>query len=471
LRSGIRLLLAVSFTVLIAAAAEPRTALSVSPARTDQRGFPRTLAFAKCSNVRDIARRDMIVGPAYCPISELRKRNPTGIFLLQPGLFPTGYDSQGQAGYGGMNVTYGAGLWYWRTSGCDSTKGGMNVGCMRAFDFDYDYMHNADGSYAGIDSSPAAQRGFNLADPLHRGTAELVAKFTAYVAKLDGLYSKGWSGIFSDNWIYGILGASYAYGPNLDTNRDGKVDELAPLRKAWDNGLNAVGTQLRSFLPGKIIVGNENWFGMEHYFGDDPQGWLKSANGTMVEGIDRYYESPGDWLKVGSRWLGFGAPAPRYLLALQNALDMKGDRLTIPSGANPNDPRYMLDPGVMQSMRWGLTLAMMNGAYYELLLNANQDTSWWYDEYDGGKGVRRRDYLGRALGTPVQIRSGVWRRDFEHGIALNNSTSAAVRINLKKPFRHLRGSQNPRLNNGKIVSEVTVAGHDGLILLNVKPRK
>ena len=42
----------------------------------------------------------------------------------------------------------------------------------------------------------------------------------AYAAKLSRLYRNGWDGIWSDNWIYRI-GASWFYGSNLDTNRDG----------------------------------------------------------------------------------------------------------------------------------------------------------------------------------------------------------------------------------------------------------
>ena len=79
--------------------------------------------------------------------------------------------------------------------------------------------------------------GWNLSDPAGKGTRELVAKFFAYTAKLGGLYADGWDGAFSDNWIYGVIGQSWAYGPNLDTDRDGNVDDYTALRKRWDDGL------------------------------------------------------------------------------------------------------------------------------------------------------------------------------------------------------------------------------------------
>jgi putative glycosyl hydrolase-like family 15 (GHL15) protein len=126
---------------------------------------------------------------------------------------------------------------------------------------------------------------------------------------------------------------------------------------------------------------------------------------------------------------------------------------------------------VMRSMRWGLTLALMAGAYYEIIVDDRHATLWWYDEYDGGKGIRRRGYLGQPLGPSVRLRTGgVWRRDFEQGIALNNSTSKSVSIELKKQYRRLRGTQNPRLNDGSVVTRVTLPPDDGLILLNVRQK-
>ncbi len=63
-------------------AAKPRPAV-------DNHGFPRTLSFNKCGDPKDLARRDMLVGYAYCDIATLRRLNPKGVFLVQPGLFPT----------------------------------------------------------------------------------------------------------------------------------------------------------------------------------------------------------------------------------------------------------------------------------------------------------------------------------------------------------------------------------------------
>jgi hypothetical protein len=139
--------------------------------------------------------------------------------------------------------------------------------------------------------------------------------------------------------------------------------------------------------------------------------------------------------------------------------------LELPADADPNSSTTMLDPCTMKSMRWGLTLALMADMYYEIYVSGQHGTRWWYDEFDGGKGVRRRGYLGKALGPPVKLASGIYRRNFERGIALHNSTRSSVTVKLGQRFRRLRGKQNPTLNTGAVVRSVTVPGKDGIILL------
>ena len=474
--------LAVSVGVASDTSVSKRATKSAQAVRVDQHAFPRTFSFWKCSPENDVARRDMIAGPPNCNVNLMRRLNPKGVFLLFPSLFPSGDNPWSAGDLGGMNVTYGSALWYWRQGyawkdgGCDKLPGPVNLGCIRPFNFDWDYMWNANGVEARVGDYTGAHRGFNVADPMGKGTRELVAKFFAYTAKLSGLYTKGWDGVFSDNWSYSAIGLNWAYGPNLDTDRDGKVDDIETLRKRWNDGLNEVGNRIRSYLPGKIVAGNNTWFPMWlGYQGTDPQGWLKASNATFVEDITGFYDRPELLLRTASRWLTFKDPKglPRYVVFQQDALTGPGrfDRLSIPSSADPNDPKYMLHPGVMRSMRWGLTLALMSGAYYEIIVEQMHGTRWWYDEYDGGKGIRHRGYLGNALGPAVKLEAGgVWRRDFEHGIALNNSTSETVTIDLKKPFRRLRGTQNPRLNDGRVVTRVTLVAHDGLILLKIKQK-
>jgi hypothetical protein len=61
----------------------------------------------------------------------------------------------------------------------------------------------------------------------------------------------------------------------------------------------------------------------------------------------------------------------------------------------------------------------------------------------------------------------VYRRDFEHGIALVNIGSMAQQVALGRTYRHLSGITDRLVNNGTAVDLVTIPAHDGVILLDL----
>ncbi len=81
--------------------------------------------------------------------------------------------------------------------------------------------------------------------------------------------------------------------------------------------------------------------------------------------------------------------------------------------------------------------------------------------------------LGQETGAvwfdDIEFRTGgsrqVWRRDFDHGIALVNATAQPTTIRLERPYRKIAGTQDATVNDGSTVSEVTVPPWDGIILL------
>ena len=103
----------------------------------------------------------------------------------------------------------------------------------------------------------------------------------------------------------------------------------------------------------------------------------------------------------------------------------------------------------------------------------------YYDEMDGaGLG---RGYLGHPLepdpplsaitrangdgtGSPAPH---VYRRDFEHGIALVNVGHTDRQVALHRTYRHLSGIADRQVNNGTAVDLVTIPAQDGVILLNI----
>ena len=76
--------------------------------------------------------------------------------------------------------------------------------------------------------------------------------------------------------------------------------------------------------------------------------------------------------------------------------------------------------------------------------------------------------FGQAIGKvwidDVRIQKGsrdVWRRDFSGGSVVVNATNSAKTIDLRKPFRKIDGVQAPSVNDGSLVSQVTVPPLDG----------
>ena len=81
--------------------------------------------------------------------------------------------------------------------------------------------------------------------------------------------------------------------------------------------------------------------------------------------------------------------------------------------------------------------------------------------------------LGASAGTiwidDLKIQEGdrtdVYRRDYQGGVALVNPTARAVTVDLGGTYRKIRGTQAPTVNDGSLVTAVTIPAKDGLVLL------
>jgi hypothetical protein len=139
-----------------------------------------------------------------------------------------------------------------------------------------------------------------------------------------------------------------------------------------------------------------------------------------------------------------------------------------------------------QGARYGITAALMNNGYYfadygaydaETVANRR-----WFDEYDNaGAGV---GYLGQPVagsaGNPQTAAwsNGVWMRQFQNGVVLwnpkGNGTQTVNVAALVSPaghtgLKHIAGTQDPTVNNGKAATSVTLNDRDGVILLWASP--
>jgi hypothetical protein len=76
--------------------------------------------------------------------------------------------------------------------------------------------------------------------------------------------------------------------------------------------------------------------------------------------------------------------------------------------------------------------------------------------------------LGSVWVDDVRLQEGgrdVWRRDFTGGTAIVNATHAAKTIDLGGNLRKIKGSQDPAVNNGRSISQLTLPALDGIVLL------
>jgi hypothetical protein len=67
--------------------------------------------------------------------------------------------------------------------------------------------------------------------------------------------------------------------------------------------------------------------------------------------------------------------------------------------------------------------------------------------------------------TVCQTVPEVWRRDFTGGTSLVNASDSAATVDLGGTFRKIKGTQAPAVNDGSLVTAVTIPAKDGLVLL------
>jgi hypothetical protein len=410
-------------------------ATSVGATGGDARPFPKTFHIWG-GYPSNYTKYDLVIGYPDWNLATLRAANPGAVYLLNVMLDPWNPDWRLRKG---TAVTYGAANSF--TGATDTVVDGSaaNLGTIPGWNTYWDTLHRPDGTVAAVNST-YGHPGWNLT---RTDTAEKVAKIEAYGAKLSKLYTNGWDGIWSDNWIYRI-GASWFYGTDLDTNRDGQRDDMGVVSRQWWDGLTLVGQRLRSYLPGKVVGGNgaHNIAGLVG--GSDPNGPYKTTNVTMNEVLELYTTRPDTIVSEVQSYLGFSDPLgmPRYFLLMHRLPGGQGD---------------------YRSMRWGFSLAAIAGAYYEPYAVDHND-AFSYDEFTGGSTIGKRGWLGRPVSAPTKLSNGVWRRDFENGAVLNNSTSSAQTVSLGRTYQRLKGTQDATVNSGASVSSVTIPAGDGLFL-------
>lgn len=301
-----------------------------------------------------------------------------------------------------------------------------------------DSLHNE--LYSGIQSSYWLRDGSGNQISTWPGTRamNIASGWNTYLADFvhEEIMSTGlWDGIFYDD-----VNSSISWLGSVDTDNNGSNDSASTADNNWRSGYTTMFSRTRS-LEGSntIIITN----------GSSYSGFQPYVNGRMFESFPTPWEGDGSWQTVMQNYLG-----------LHDDVD---DPPIFIINSNTGNTGYSTD---YQAVRYGLTSTLLGGGYFGFDYGTESHAQiWQYDEYEA--------YLGEPVEDPedvlnpsnTTISPSVWGRDFAEGKVLVNSTSSTQIVNLGGEYEKLHGSQDPSVNNGAIVSQVSIPSEDGLILL------
>jgi hypothetical protein len=262
-------------------------------------------------------------------------------------------------------------------------------------------------------------------------------------------------GIFFDNFF------PYFKSPQADMDRNGTVDNYAGAASiALAQTSNAAAADYyRTIMPGKLLLGNS----AEWHLTSSVATLANKLNGGVIEGgIGQTYS------------METHTSFQSYINHIATQMD------------NYAEPKYGVVVNILDSltnyalMRYQLTACLMTNAYFHTSLVGLQTQNMgaaWYDEFDFDLGQPVPGPDGAVQTAPrYQVGSngeGIWRRDFENGIALNRarrpnftSTTAYAAQPLGGTFRALSGSQDPSVNNGATITSLPAGlPRTGMVLI------
>jgi len=251
-----------------------------------------------------------------------------------------------------------------------------------------------------------------------------------------------WDGI-----MYDIVDASITHydknGVGIDINNDGRADSGDYVNQKWRDGMAELFSQTRDEIGDKIILIN----------GNSLDAYQPDINGRMLETFPTPWEGNGSW----------EASMVEYL-----------DRLP---KKNIEPQIYIINANTKNSgkmdsyreMRFGLASSLLGNGYFSFD-HGDQSHSqvWWYDEYDQGLGKARGQAYNLLDKNNPSIKPGLWRRDFEYGLALVNSTDKPqTYVFSKEEFEKINGQQDRRVNDGSKINYIQLAAKDGIVLRKI----
>jgi hypothetical protein len=244
-----------------------------------------------------------------------------------------------------------------------------------------------------------------------------------------------WDGVFYDN-LWGDI--AWMNNGNLDFENNGEKTEATKADILWREGMAKILSQTKLLCGDDfIVVGN----GRIHW------PYQSLLNGMMLEGFPPPWEGDGTWLSSMKSYNLLHNVNQQPLTSLINVF-------------NKNQTDYRL-------FRFGLTSTLLGDAYYSFDYDVtNHGQLWWYDEYNVLLGQPQSSAYNILNNGSTKLEPGLWRRDFENGVAIVNSTDTQQNFFFsKEEFEKIKGIQDPQTNDGLKINYLRIPAKDGIILL------
>jgi len=252
------------------------------------------------------------------------------------------------------------------------------------------------------------------------------------------LASGYWDGVYYDE-----VQDSISWVGDVDVNRDGKADSASTADALWAQNYEELFRTTRELIgEDSIIMTN----------GSSNPDFFAYVNGRMFETFPSSHNTLDEWENMVGEYQDVEAGVAYTPL---NMINVNTDN----TGGAGSQSDY-------QAVRYGLTTTLLGDGYFSYDEGTNNHaTLWSYDEFDVYLGAPKSDLQNVYNPQQTSIDQGVWLREFEEGQIIVNATGNTQTIQLDGEFEKLHGTQDPNVNDGSIVYEVTIPSQDGLILL------
>jgi hypothetical protein len=249
-----------------------------------------------------------------------------------------------------------------------------------------------------------------------------------------------WQGIFYDMVFADI---SWLNNGDIDIDQDGQPDNTTEINNYWQLHMDDLINQTKTKIGYKSLVANL----------DRINTYEDGLDGLMMENFPKQGAEEKKWSVLTNHYLN-------------NPFFKNQSRPIYIINSNTNNIEAM---DSYREMRFGLTSTLLGDGYYSFDCGDQTHSQvWWYDEYNINLG-RAESAAYNLLDQPnKEIKPGLWRRDFGHGLALVNSTNQKQTYVFQiEEFEKINGQQDRRINNGVKINWISLEPKDGIILLKI----